>query len=178
MLNRVCSVVVKLTVLSMLVVSVGAAGCGSTGGMPGTGGMTRANKPVGSWAEWPMPNSQADVTAGAPNPESYMDNGDGTVTDKVTCSCLLSDADPRRPQRLAPPVANRTFVPRGCGAVLSKYKRHLFPLHTSNPFLVFVSLGRLVFLRVGRPLRERRRRLWRRRVRFSQSSLCAMRTGF
>jgi hypothetical protein len=84
MLNRVCSVVVKLTVLSMLVVSVGAAGCGSTGGMPGTGGMTRANKPVGSWAEWPMPNSQADVTAGAPNPESYMDNGDGTVTDKVT----------------------------------------------------------------------------------------------
>jgi hypothetical protein len=31
-----------------------------------------------------MPNSQADVTAGAPNLESYTVNGDGTVTDKVT----------------------------------------------------------------------------------------------
>jgi hypothetical protein len=31
-----------------------------------------------------MPNSAADVTAGAPNGESYTDNGDGTVTDKVT----------------------------------------------------------------------------------------------
>jgi hypothetical protein len=31
-----------------------------------------------------MPNSQVDVTAGAPNLESYMDNGDGTVTDNVT----------------------------------------------------------------------------------------------
>jgi Protein of unknown function (DUF1566) len=36
------------------------------------------------WAEWPMPSSQADVTAGAPNLESYTDNGDGTVTDNVT----------------------------------------------------------------------------------------------
>jgi hypothetical protein len=31
-----------------------------------------------------MPNSQADVTAGAPNLESYTDNGDGTVTDNLT----------------------------------------------------------------------------------------------
>jgi len=31
-----------------------------------------------------MPNSQADVTAGAPNLESYTDNNDGTVTDNVT----------------------------------------------------------------------------------------------
>jgi hypothetical protein len=31
-----------------------------------------------------MPNSQADVTAGAPNLESYTDNADGTVTDNVT----------------------------------------------------------------------------------------------
>jgi hypothetical protein len=31
-----------------------------------------------------MPNSQADVTAGAPNLETYNDNGDGTVTDSVT----------------------------------------------------------------------------------------------
>ena len=31
-----------------------------------------------------MPNSQADVTAGAPNLENYTDNKDGTVTDNVT----------------------------------------------------------------------------------------------
>ena len=31
-----------------------------------------------------MPNSQADVTAGAPNLENYTDNGDGTVIDNVT----------------------------------------------------------------------------------------------
>lgn len=36
------------------------------------------------WAEWPMPNCPGDVEAGAPNPESYTDNGDGTVTDNVT----------------------------------------------------------------------------------------------
>jgi hypothetical protein len=39
---------------------------------------------VDNWAEWSMPNSQADVSAGAPNLESYTDNGDGTVTDNVT----------------------------------------------------------------------------------------------
>jgi hypothetical protein len=37
-----------------------------------------------NWAQWPMPNEAIDVDAGAPNPESYMDNGDGTVTDNVT----------------------------------------------------------------------------------------------
>jgi formylglycine-generating enzyme required for sulfatase activity len=37
-----------------------------------------------TWAEWPMPNSQVDVTAGAPNLESYTDNKDGTITDNVT----------------------------------------------------------------------------------------------
>lgn len=37
-----------------------------------------------NWAEWPVPNSQADVNAGAPNLESYKDNGDRTVTDNVT----------------------------------------------------------------------------------------------
>jgi len=37
-----------------------------------------------NWAEWPMPNLPADVTAGAPNPASVADNGDGTVTDNVT----------------------------------------------------------------------------------------------
>jgi len=37
-----------------------------------------------NWNEWPLPNSQVDVAAGAPNLESYTDNGDGTVTDNVT----------------------------------------------------------------------------------------------
>jgi hypothetical protein len=37
-----------------------------------------------NWAEWPIPNSPADVDAGAPNLESYTDNLDGTVTDDVT----------------------------------------------------------------------------------------------
>jgi hypothetical protein len=31
-----------------------------------------------------MPNDQVDVTAGAPNLESYTDNKDGTVTDNLT----------------------------------------------------------------------------------------------
>jgi hypothetical protein len=31
-----------------------------------------------------MPNSQADLTAGAPNLENYTDNKDGTVTDNLT----------------------------------------------------------------------------------------------
>jgi hypothetical protein len=37
-----------------------------------------------NWAEWPIPNGSLDVAAGAPNLESYTDNGDGTVTDNVT----------------------------------------------------------------------------------------------
>ena len=36
------------------------------------------------WANWPMPNSAADVSAGAPHPISHTDNGDGTITDNVT----------------------------------------------------------------------------------------------
>lgn len=35
------------------------------------------------WAAWPMPNNP-DVDPGTPNPASYTDNGDGTVTDDVT----------------------------------------------------------------------------------------------
>jgi hypothetical protein len=35
-----------------------------------------------NWAEWPMPNSSGET--GAPNAESYTNNGDGTVTDNVT----------------------------------------------------------------------------------------------
>jgi hypothetical protein len=37
-----------------------------------------------NWAEWPMPNGQTDVSAGAPNLEAYTNNGDGTVSDNVT----------------------------------------------------------------------------------------------
>src|SRR5450432_4428636 len=37
-----------------------------------------------NWAEGPMPNCLSDVAAGAPNTETYTDNGDGTVTDTVT----------------------------------------------------------------------------------------------
>jgi len=59
------------------VASGGAVGSGGIVGTGGTGG-------TGDWVEWPMPNSQVDVTAGAPNLESYTDNGDGTVTDNVT----------------------------------------------------------------------------------------------
>jgi hypothetical protein len=36
------------------------------------------------WANWPVPNFPGDVEAGAPNPESYTDNKDGTVSDNVT----------------------------------------------------------------------------------------------
>lgn len=43
-----------------------------------------AGSPSSDWDESPIPNSSVDVTAGAPNPESYTDNGDGTVTDDVT----------------------------------------------------------------------------------------------
>jgi hypothetical protein len=61
----------------------GGIGAGGSGGQGGTGGS--ATIPCGTcWAEWPMPNGPADVAAGAPNPESYTDNGDGTVTDNVT----------------------------------------------------------------------------------------------
>ena len=37
-----------------------------------------------SWAEWSMPNGPAEVAAGGANPQSYTDDGDGTVTDKIT----------------------------------------------------------------------------------------------
>ena len=36
------------------------------------------------WAEWRMPNDPDEVADGAPNPPSYTDNRDGTVTDNVT----------------------------------------------------------------------------------------------
>jgi hypothetical protein len=40
---------------------------------------------VGSnWAQWPMPNTPADVANGAPHPAMLINNGDDTVTDAVT----------------------------------------------------------------------------------------------
>ena len=53
--------------------------CGATGACADTPSPTDP-----TWAQWPMPNSPVDVEAGAPNPESYTDNGDGTVSDNVT----------------------------------------------------------------------------------------------
>jgi hypothetical protein len=84
---------------------VGAGGVVGTGGVVDTGGVVGTVEVTScgtcsaglvceryppavcadpNWAEWPVPNSQVDVTAGAPNLESYTDNGDGTVTDNVT----------------------------------------------------------------------------------------------
>jgi hypothetical protein len=48
------------------------------------GGPDCASAPNYDWASWPMPNSTQDVEAGSPNPASYTDNHDGTVTDNVT----------------------------------------------------------------------------------------------
>jgi hypothetical protein len=67
-----------------------ASGCTSytTTDCSATGLVCERYAPAGcadpTWAEWPMPNSQVEVTAGAPNLENYTDNGDGTVTDNVT----------------------------------------------------------------------------------------------
>jgi hypothetical protein len=61
---------------------VGTSGMVGTGGSISTGGVVAIFDPT--WAQWPMPNGQVDVTAGAPNLASYTDNGNGTVTDQVT----------------------------------------------------------------------------------------------
>jgi len=65
-----------LTGLALSLVSIDCHGSSEGNDTPG-GGNT-------NWAEWPMPNSQVDVTAGALNLENYTANGDGTVTDNVT----------------------------------------------------------------------------------------------
>jgi hypothetical protein len=68
----------------------GGAGASGKGGATGTGGATTADggaacsyQPPSEYiyARWPMPNP---ASAGLPNPASYTDNGDGTVTDNVT----------------------------------------------------------------------------------------------
>jgi len=68
--------------------SVGTTGCTATPS-PCAAGLVCERYPMAAcvdpgWAEWPMPNAPVDVAAGAPTPESYADNGDGTVTDNVT----------------------------------------------------------------------------------------------
>jgi hypothetical protein len=47
------------------------------------GGVDAGESPF-EWDNWLIPNDPSDVAAGAPNPESYTSNGDGTVTDNVT----------------------------------------------------------------------------------------------
>jgi len=37
-----------------------------------------------NWAEWPVSNAASDVGRGAPNLATFVDNQDGTVTDRVT----------------------------------------------------------------------------------------------
>src|ERR1039457_4653090 len=78
-----------LSSTSLQTCAVGANGCTasstttcSTGQVCERGGTASCADP--NWDEWPIPNSQVDVTAGAPNLESYTNNGDGTVTDNIT----------------------------------------------------------------------------------------------
>jgi hypothetical protein len=58
--------------------------CGDAG--PCTGGFVCdvIGQCVDIYPEWPMPNDPGADDGGAPNLESYTDNGDGTVTDDVT----------------------------------------------------------------------------------------------
>jgi hypothetical protein len=70
--------------------ATGSGGASNTGGAIGTGGATTVDggaacsyQPPSEYiyARWPMPNP---ASSGLPNPASYSDNGDGTVTDNVT----------------------------------------------------------------------------------------------
>jgi len=67
---------------------VGPNGCTSPAQLVCSNGLVCGGQPSdcfdSDWAAWPAPNGQGDVTDGAPNLESYTDNGDGTVTDNVT----------------------------------------------------------------------------------------------
>ena len=51
-----------------------------------------------------MPNTPADVAVGAPNPESYTDNADGTVTDNGT-GLMWQQAVPARTYSWADAIA-------------------------------------------------------------------------
>jgi Protein of unknown function (DUF1566) len=61
----------------------GAAGTSGAAGTTGGGGASACGAPSTDYiyARWPMPNP---ASSGLPNPASYTDNGDGTVTDNVT----------------------------------------------------------------------------------------------
>jgi Protein of unknown function (DUF1566) len=59
-----------------------------------------------------MPNSQPDVTAGAPNLEAYRDNGDGTVTDTVT-GLMWQRAFPTTKYTLAEAISYCQTLPLG-----------------------------------------------------------------
>ncbi len=86
------------TLALAIAVSAGLPACSSGAGNNGTGNTSCGTCSAGlvceryapatcadpNWDQWPLPNSEVDVAAGAPNPESYTDNGDGTVTDSVT----------------------------------------------------------------------------------------------
>jgi hypothetical protein len=70
--------------------ATGSGGVAATGGATGAGGTVATDGGVGCeyqppsefiYARWPMPNP---ASSGLPNPASYTDNGDGTVTDNVT----------------------------------------------------------------------------------------------
>jgi uncharacterized protein DUF1566 len=62
--------------------ATGSAGAAGTAGASGGGAACAYQPPAGYiYARWPMPNP---ATSGLPNPASYTDNGDGTVTDDVT----------------------------------------------------------------------------------------------
>jgi hypothetical protein len=62
----------------------GADASGADAADAADGAAGGAGEPDRGWAAWPMPNSLADTRAGAPNPASYTDNDDGTITDDVT----------------------------------------------------------------------------------------------
>jgi hypothetical protein len=53
-----------------------------------------------NWAQWPMPNSAAEVSQGAPNPASYTVPGNGTVTDAVT-GLMWQETPPASPYAFA-----------------------------------------------------------------------------
>ena len=78
MLNPRISTLLTCAVLATLLAAAAAPGCSDerAGGSPPV--------PASDWAEWPMPNVQVDVAAGAPHPMAYTVGGDGTVKDEVT----------------------------------------------------------------------------------------------
>ena len=69
--------------------SIGSDGCAVTASTS-CGGALVCQRQGGpscidpDWAAWPVSNTPTDVMAGAPNPSALVDNGNDTVTDKVT----------------------------------------------------------------------------------------------